>query len=398
MEPPIYLDCHATTPLDPRVLDAMLPYFQEHFGNAASHSHVFGLQAKAAVDRARGLVAKLIGADPSEIVFTSGATEALNLGLKGVFEAARRKGDHIVTVATEHKAVLDTCLELEGRGARITRLGVDALGHVDLEALADAIDDDTILVAVMAANNEIGTLAPLADIGQITRRAGVLLLTDAAQAFGKIPLNVEALGIDLLAISSHKIYGPKGVGALYVRGHDPKVRLSAQMHGGGHERGMRSGTLDVPGIVGLGEAARIAAEEMASDTERIGSLRDRLESRLLALPRTQRRGDLAARLAGNSSVTFSYVPSSTLMMQVRDVAVSSGSACTSADPSPSHVIQALGASKEEADWTIRFGLGRFTTEAEIDRAGELFEAAIGAIRGASPRWEVANRGGVDAGS
>ncbi|MEQ8766169.1 MAG: aminotransferase class V-fold PLP-dependent enzyme [Planctomycetota bacterium] len=390
---PIFLDHHSTTPVDPRVLEAMLPYLENDFGNAASQSHLFGMKAKAAVDRARGQVAAEIGADAGEIVFTSGATESINLALKGVFHASKNKGDHIVTVATEHKAVLDTCAELERLGARVTYLPVDSRGRIDLGNLRTAISDDTILVSIMAANNEIGTLAPLEKIGEMTRRASVLFFTDAAQAFGKIPIDVEAMGIDLLAISGHKIYAPKGVGALYVRGHDPKVRLMPQMHGGGHERDLRSGTLNVPGIVALGEAARIADDEREVEGPRIAALRDRLEMQLLALEATHRNGDPDDRLAGNASITFELVPSATLMRRARQVAVSSGSACTSANPAPSHVLQALGLSKEEADWTIRFGLGRFTTEEDVDQAAAAIVEAVTAIRADSPRWEVRQANG-----
>ncbi|HKY62941.1 MAG TPA: aminotransferase class V-fold PLP-dependent enzyme [bacterium] len=369
MKPPIYLDYHATTPLDPRVFEAMRPYFVEHFGNAASRQHAYGWTAEAAVEKARGQIAAVLGALPQEIIFTSGATEANNLALLGLAEAMAEKGRHLTSAATEHRAVLDPLQELERRGFEITLLPVDPAGRIDLDRIRDAIKPATIAVSFMAANNEIGTIHPLAEVGAIAKERGVLFHCDAAQAAGKIPLDVEAMGIDLLTVSAHKIYGPKGVGALYVRSQNPKVRLKPQLFGGGHERGLRSGTLNVPGIVGMGEALALAAPDMKVEAVKIGVLRDRLWNKLqAALPEIRRNGDPVHGLTQNLNVTFPGVPSDWLMMELRELAVASGSACSSASPEPSHVLRALGLKPEEAKASIRFGLGRFTTLEEVDEA------------------------------
>jgi cysteine desulfurase len=364
---PIYMDNQATCPLDPRVLVAMMPYMTTRFGNAASRSHSFGWEAEQAVEAARAQVARLIGALPREIVFTSGATESNNLALKGVAEANRGCGDHIVTQATEHKAVLDTCRHLEKNGCRVTYLPVQADGRVDPADVERAIGARTILVSIMAANNEIGVLQPVADIGKICPEKGVLFHTDAAQAAGKVPLDVSEDCIDLLSISAHKIYGPKGVGALYVRRRNPRVQIAAQMDGGGHERGMRSGTLNVPGIVGMGKACAIAMEEMGAEAAYLSTLRDRLRAKLEAgLDGVQVNGSMEYRLPGNLNMSFAGVESESLLMGLNDVALSSGSACTSATIEPSYVLKALGLDDERAHGSIRFGLGRFNTPAEVD--------------------------------
>lgn len=381
---PIYLDYNATTPVDARVLEAMLPYFTGKFGNAASRSHAFGWTAEEAVKMAREQVAALIGAVPEEIIFTSGATEACNLALKGVFEAYAAKGNHIITCTTEHKAVLDTCRHLEKMGAQVTYLPVNTDGLIDLDELENAITEQTLLIAIMYANNETGILQPISEIGALAKKHGVLFCSDATQALGKIPVDVQQDGIDLMAFSAHKMYGPKGVGALYVRRRNPRVRLTAQMDGGGHERGMRSGTLNVPGIVGLGQAATIAKEEMAEDAARLESLRARLEQALLALGGVSVNGQGARRLAHVSNLSFNGVESEALMLYLaKDMALSSGSACTSATLAPSHVLKAMGLSDEAAFSSLRFSLGRFTTEPEINYAIEKISTSVAALRGIS---------------
>jgi cysteine desulfurase len=371
----VYLDCQATTPVDPRVLDAMLPYFSERFGNAASRGHRFGWEAEKAVDRARQQVAALAGADPREIVFTSGATESNNLALKGAAEAYRNHGTHLVTVATEHRAVLDPVRHLERMGWRAAILEPGADGLIDLDRLATAIEPETVLVSVMHANNEIGVVQPIAAIGALCRERGVLFHCDAAQSFGKIPFDVDATRVDLASLTAHKIYGPKGVGALYVRRRERRVELALQMDGGGHEGGMRSGTLNVPGIVGFGAACAIAAEEMAEESSRVANLRDRLLAQLSgALEGIAVNGSQESRLPGNLNVRFAGIDASELMTALPDVAVSTGSACSSATPEPSHVLLAIGLSPAEARSSIRFGLGRFHTEDDIDfAAGRVVE-------------------------
>lgn len=382
----IYLDNHATTRVDPRVLEAMLPFFTEEYGNAASRSHAFGWRADEHVERARTRVAALIGAEPREIVFTSGATESDNLALQGVATALAERGDHIVTVATEHKAVLDTCAHLAQRGVRVTVLPVDREGRVTAAQVAEALTERTILVSVMAANNEVGVLAPLAEIGTVCRAHGVLLHTDAAQAAGRVALDVQALRVDLLSLSAHKMHGPKGVGALYVRRRNPRVQVEPLFFGGGHERGMRSGTLDVPGIVGFGEAARLASELLATEPARLASLRDRLLARLReTLPDLRVNGCLIHRLPNNLNVSIPFVEGESLLMALsRHVAISSGSACTSATLEPSHVLRAMGVPDEDAHASIRFGLGRFNDESDIDRAAALVIESALRLRAMSP--------------
>lgn len=382
----IYMDNHATTPLDPRVLDAMMPYFTEKFGNPASRTHVFGKEAAEAVERARGEVAALVNADPSEIVFTSGATESDNLALKGVVEAYREKGSHIVTAATEHRAVLDTCRALERAGrASVTYLPVSREGLIDLEELKRAITDKTVLVSVLFANNEIGVLQPVPEIGRICHERGVLFHTDATQAVGKVPVDVHAMQIDLASFSAHKIYGPKGVGALYVRKRSPRVRLAALIDGGGHENGLRSGTLPAPLVVGFGAACGIARREMPQEAARLLALRERLRKALFAkLDRLVLHGSLERRLPGNLNVSFAYVESELLMEALKDVALSSGSACTTARIEPSHVLRALGVDEPLAHAAVRFGLGRFNTEAEVDRVVALLSEAVPRLRKSSP--------------
>jgi len=393
MNKPIYLDNHATTPVDPRVLEAMLPYFREKFGNAASRSHCYGWEAEQAVERARGQIAELIGASPKEIIFTSGATESDNLAIKGVAEMYAERGDHIITVATEHKAVLDACKHLEKQGRRVTYLPVDREGLIDPDQLRRAINDRTILISVMWANNEIGVLQPIREIGRMARERGVLFHTDATQAVGKVPVNVEEDCVDLMSLSAHKMYGPKGVGALYVRRKNPRVQLAAQMDGGGHERGMRSGTLNVPGIVGFGEACAICAREMGEEARRLGALRDRLKDRLLAeLDEVYVNGSLAHRLPNNLNMSFAYVEGESLMMAMKDVAVSSGSACTSATLEPSYVLKALGVSDDLAHTSIRFGLGRFNTAEEIEYAAGRVIESVRRLRELSPLYEMAKEG------
>lgn len=381
MQGPIYLDYHATTPVDPRVLDAMLPYFRERFGNAASHQHIFGWVAAEAGEQSRACVAHLVGAEPTEIIFTSGATESINLALKGVAEAYAPRGRHIVTFVTEHKATLDTVHRLEGRGYQVTYLPVDRSGLILLAQLEGALRNDTILVSVLFANNEIGVIQPISEIGELTRRAQILLHVDAAQAVGKIPIDVNAMNIDLMSMSAHKLCGPKGVGALYVRRRQPRVRLSPIIDGGGHERGSRSGTLNVPGIVGFGRACEIAGLEMEQERIRVSALRERLWDRLSSeVEGITLHGHPTQRLAGNLNLSIDGVESSELFSELPDIALSSGSACTSANPEPSHVIRALGVPDALAKGAIRIGLGRFTTEEEIDRAAAEIVTAVASIR------------------
>jgi cysteine desulfurase len=390
---PVYLDYSATTPCDPRVVQRMLPFFSDTFGNAASRSHAFGWTAEAAVENARQQVAELIGAHEKEILWTSGSTEANNLAIKGVAGMYRQKGNHLITAVTEHKAVLDPMKHLETAGFEVTWLPVDGKGHVDLGKLAAAITERTILVSLMAANNETGTVHPLAAIGALCKQKGVLFHTDATQAAGRMPLDVSAMGIDLMSLSAHKFYGPKGVGALYVRRKNPRVRLQPQLDGGGHERGMRSGTLNVPGIVGMGEAAAIARVEMPAEIARLAALRDRLERRLFAgLPDSVINGDPAARLPHLTNISFPYVEGESLIMGIKELAVSSGSACTSASLEPSYVLKSLGLGDELAHSSIRFSLGRFTTEAEVDFAADRVIAEVKRLRAMSPLWEMVQEG------
>jgi cysteine desulfurase len=390
---PIYLDHNATTPMDPRVLEAMIPYFTENFGNAASRNHSFGWHAEEAVDYAREQIAQLIGADPKEIIFTSGATEGDNLGIKGVYEMYASKGNHIITCTTEHKAVLDTCKHLEKSGAEVTYLEVQPDGLIDLKALEAAMRPTTILVAIMYANNEIGVVQPVKEISAIAKKHGALFFTDAVQAVGKIPVDVNADGIDLMAFTAHKMYGPKGVGALYVRRKNPRVKVTAQVDGGGHERGMRSGTLNVPGIVGFGKACELARLEMASDTERISKLRDKLENALKVIDESYVNGNPAHRLPHVSNISFKYVEGEGLMMGFnKDIALSSGSACTSASLEPSYVLKALGLGDDLAHSSLRFGLGRYTTEEQIDFTIKAVTDTVLKLREMSPLWEMYKEG------
>lgn len=376
-QPPVYFDYNATTPCDPRVLETMLPFFNRHFGNAASRNHAFGWAAEEAVDHARQQVAALIGAEPQEIIFTSGATEAVNLGIKGLYEAYSGKGNHIVTVETEHKAVLDTLAHLEKQGAEVTRLKVDTAGLIDTAALEAAITPQTILIAVMYANNETGVIQPMGEISRIAREKDVILFTDATQAVGKIPLNAQQEGFGMLALSAHKLYGPKGIGALYVRRRGPRVKIIAQMDGGGHERGMRSGTLNVPAIAGLGKACELAGAEMAVNTTRLAAMRDRLETAIISRERATINGLGAPRLPHVTNIAFEGIPGDALLRAIsRQIAVSSGSACTSALPEPSHVLTAMGLSEELAHSSLRFALGRFTTDAEVDFAISAVESTV----------------------
>jgi cysteine desulfurase len=390
---PIYMDNHATTPVDPRVLAEMLPYFGEHFGNAASRNHPFGWAAEEAVEKSRERIAKLIGATAKEIIFTSGATESNNLAIKGVAEMYREKGNHIITAATEHKAVLDTCKRLEKYGYRVTYMPLQKDGLVDLDDLKRAMDDKTILVTIMAANNEIGVLQPVAEIGKLCRERGILFHSDAVQAVGKVPMDVNQMSIDLMSLTAHKIYGPKGVGALYVRRKNPRVQLSPLIDGGGHERGMRSGTLNVPGIVGLGKACEICMQEMPKESCHLAGLRNRLKDKLFgALDEIYINGSMEHRLPGNLNISFAYVEGESLLMGINDVAVSSGSACTSATLEPSYVLKALGAGDDLAHSSIRFGIGRFNTEAEVDYvANKLIETVL-RLRELSPLYEMAKEG------
>jgi len=390
---PIYLDNHATTPMDPRVFEAMKPYFVEHFGNAASRNHAFGWEAEEAVEKARKQLASLVGATAKEIVFTSGATESNNLALKGVAEMYAQRGNHLITAATEHKAVLDTCKRLEKHGCQVTYLPVRADGLLDLDQLRDAITDKTILVSIMYGNNEIGTIQPIREIGAICRERGVLLHTDATQAVGKIPVNVLADNIDLMSFTGHKMYGPKGGGALYVRRKNPRVQLTAQMDGGGHERGMRSGTLNVPGIAGFGEAAAIAQAEMEQEMARSLALREKLRNAIEAeLDEVYINGTMEHRLPHNLNISFAYVEGESLLMGINDIAVSSGSACTSATLEPSYVLKALGAGDDLAHSSIRFGIGRFTTEEEIDYTAAKVIDVVKKLRELSPLYEMVKEG------
>ena len=390
---PIYLDHNSTTPMDPRVLETMIPYFTENFGNAASRNHSFGWHAEEAVDYAREQIAQLIGADPMEIIFTSGATEGNNLGIKGVYEMYASKGNHIITCTTEHKAVLDTCKHLEKLGAEVTYLEVQPDGLIDLKALEAAMRPTTILVAIMYANNEIGVIQPVKEIAAIAKKHGALYFSDAVQAVGKIPVDVIADGIDIMSFTAHKMYGPKGVGALYVRRKNPRVKVTAQIDGGGHERGMRSGTLNVPGIVGFGKAAEIARLDMAGDTERISKLRDKLENALKVIDETYVNGNPAHRLPHVSNISFKYVEGEGLMMGFnKDIALSSGSACTSASLEPSYVLKALGLGDDLAHSSLRFGLGRYTTEEQIDFTINAVTDTVLKLREMSPLWEMFKEG------
>ena len=396
-ELPIYMDNHATTAVDPRVLDAMLPYFTEKYGNAASRNHEFGWKAEEAVETARGQIARLIHASPREIVFTSGATESDNLAIKGVAEAHRSKGNHIITQATEHKAVLDTCKRLEKyglpagqAGCEVTHLPVGKDGLVNLEDLKGAITPKTILISIMHANNEIGVLQPIEEIGKIAKEKKLLFHVDAAQSVGKIPVDVEKFGVDLLSISAHKLYGPKGVGVLYVRRKDPRVEITPMIDGGGHERGLRSGTLNVPGIVGLGKACEICQKEMTEESGRLRRLRDKLKDAITSrLDDTFVNGSLVHRLPNNLNLSFAGVEGDALLMGINDVAVSSGSACTTATLEPSHVLRALGVPEDLAHSSIRFGLGRFNTEEEVDYVANRVVETVKRLRELSPLYEAA---------
>ncbi|AJC17607.1 MULTISPECIES: IscS subfamily cysteine desulfurase [Pandoraea] len=390
---PIYMDYSATTPIDPRVVDKMLPYLREQFGNPASRSHSFGWAAEQAVEEAREEVAKLVNADPREIVWTSGATESNNLAIKGAAHFYQGKGKHLITVKTEHKAVLDTMRELEREGFEVTYLDVKDDGLLDLEVFKAALRPDTILVSIMAVNNEIGVIQDIATLGEICREKGIIFHVDAAQATGKMPIDLAALKVDLMSFSAHKTYGPKGIGALYVR-RKPRVRIEAQIHGGGHERGMRSGTLATHQIVGMGEAFRLAREEMAVENERVRMLRDRLLKGLTEMEEVYVNGDMEQRVPHNLNISFNFVEGESLIMAIKDVAVSSGSACTSASLEPSYVLRALGRNDELAHSSIRFTVGRFTTEQEVDYVVELLKSKIGKLRDLSPLWEM-YKDGVD---
>jgi cysteine desulfurase len=391
---PIYMDNHATTPVDPRVVEAMLPYFSEHFGNAASRTHAFGWRAEAAVDDARDTIAQLINAESGkEIVFTSGATESDNLAIKGAAEYYQGKGNHIVTTTIEHKAVLDSCKRLEKQGCTITYVPAGKDGIVDPDDIKNALTDKTILVSIMLANNEVGTIQPIGEIGKITRERGVLLHVDAVQGIGKTPFDVRAMNVDLASISAHKIYGPKGVGALYVRRSKPRVRLIAQMDGGGHERGNRSGTLNVPSIVGFAKASEILIKEGAAEAEKLRGLRDRLWKKFQReLDQVILNGHPERRLPGNLNVSFAFVEGEGLMMAIKDVAVSSGSACTSSSLEPSYVLRSMGLDEDMAHSSIRFGLGRFKTEEEVDYVGDLVTGKVNKLRDMSPLWEMHQQG------
>jgi cysteine desulfurase len=393
MKFPIYLDNHATTPMDPEVLRTMLPYFTDVFGNAASRNHEFGWTAEAAVENARAKIARLIGASEKEIIFTSGATESDNLAMVGVAEMYKEKGKHIITTPIEHKAILDSAHYLETKGFEVTYLPVDQYGRVSPEDVRKAIRPDTILVSVMFANNEVGTINPIAEIGKVCKEKGVIFHTDAVQGVGKVPVDVEKMGIDLLSLSAHKMYGPKGVGALYVRRKNPRVRLSPLIHGGGHERGMRSGTLNVPGIVGFGKAAEIAAAKMESEGARLRKMRDRLWDEIRTqLDEVYLNGHPTERLPGNLNVSFAYVEGESLMMGMKELAVSSGSACTSASLEPSYVLKSLGVGEDLAHTSIRFGLGRFTTDEEVDYAAKKVIETVRKLRDLSPLYEMAKDG------
>ncbi|HNX69855.1 IscS subfamily cysteine desulfurase [Rivihabitans pingtungensis] len=388
---PIYLDYSATTPVDPRVAQAMIPWLTEHFGNPASRSHAYGWESEEAVENARAEVAKLVNCDPKEIVWTSGATESNNLAIKGAAQFYKTKGKHLITVKTEHKAVLDTCRELERQGFEVTYLTPQDNGLLDLDAFRAAIRPDTILASVMFVNNEIGVIQDIAALGDICRERGVIFHVDSAQATGKVEIDLASLKVDLMSFSAHKTYGPKGIGALYVR-RKPRIRLEAQIHGGGHERGMRSGTLATHQIVGMGEAFRLAREEMASENARIGALRDRLWAGLSDIEEVYLNGDLDRRVPHNLNVSFNFVEGESLIMAIKELAVSSGSACTSASLEPSYVLRALGRNDELAHSSIRFTIGRFTTEAEVDFAIHLLKAKIGKLRELSPLWDMFKEG------
>ncbi len=392
MKLPIYLDNNATTQLDPRVFEVMTPYFLENYGNAASKSHAFGWKAEEAVDYAREQIATLIGANEKEIIFTSGATESNNLAIKGVYEMYAAKGNHFITISTEHKAVLDACKHLEKLGAEVTYLPVAGDGLIQLEQIAEAIKLNTVLVSVMYGNNELGVIQPIREIGKLCKEKGVLFHTDATQAVGKIPVDVIADNIDLMSFTAHKMYGPKGVGALYVRRKNPRVKVTAQMDGGGHERGMRSGTLNVTGIVGFGKACELARLEMESEAKRLSQLRDKLENALLKLEESYVNGSAEHRLPHTTNISFKYVEGEGLMMGIKDVAVSSGSACTSASLEPSYVLKNLGLDDELAHSSLRFGLGRFTTEEEIDFTINCVTEAVNKLRDMSPLWEMFKEG------
>jgi cysteine desulfurase len=391
MKIPVYMDNHATTPVDPRVLDAMLPYFCEKFGNAASRNHSFGWEAEAAVDEAREQIAQLIHApSPKDIIFTSGATESDNLAIKGVAELYQDKGNHIVTCVTEHRAVLDSCKVLERQGYKVTYLPVDSHGLVDIGRLSEAATEKTILISIMAANNEVGTMQPVREIGRLAKEKGIIFHCDATQGVGKIPMDVEEMGIDLLSMSAHKIYGPKGIGALYVRSKKPKVRLYPIIDGGGHERGMRSGTLNVSGIVGLGKACQIALKELPEETARLTQLRERLKEGIFGrLDEVYLNGHPTRRLPGNLNVSFAYVEGESLLMGLKEIAVSSGSACTSASLEPSYVLRALGVEEDLAHTSIRFGLGRFNTDEEVDYTIRRVVEEVTRLRKLSPLYESA---------
>ncbi len=393
MKFPIFMDNHSTTSMDPRVLDTMLPYFVEKFGNAASRNHQFGWEAEEAVEQARKQIAKLIHCDAKEIVFTSGATESDNLALKGVTEMYKEKGDHIITCATEHRAVLDTCKALEKRGVKVTYLPVGKDGRVTPDEVRKAITDKTILISIMLANNEIGVLHPIAEIGKIAKEKGILFHCDATQGVGKIPVDVDALKVDLMSFTAHKIYGPKGIGALYVRKKGPRVRLAPQIDGGGHERGMRSGTLPVPLIVGFGKACELCEQEMSAESKRIAAMRDRLQAQIMEnLDECYLNGHPTERLPHNLNISFAYVEGEALLMGVKEIALSSGSACTSATLEPSYVLRALGVGSDLAHSSIRFGLGRFTTDEEVDYTAKRMVEAVKRLREMSPLYEMAKEG------
>ena len=393
MKLPIYLDNHSTTQCDPRVLETMLSYFTEKFGNAASRNHSFGWDGEEAVDRARKQIAKLIHADAKELVFTSGATESDNLAIKGVVEMYREKGDHIITNSTEHRAVIDTAKALEKKGVKVTYLPVDKAGMVNPDDVRNAITDKTILISIMLANNEIGTINPIKEIGKIAKEKGILFHCDATQGVGKIPVDVQEMGIDLMSFSAHKIYGPKGVGALYVRRKGPRVRIEPMIHGGGHERGMRSGTLPVPLIAGFGKACELCEQEMPTESPKIAALRDRLQDGIVgAMEEVYLNGHPTERLAGNLNLSFAYVEGEALLMGVKEIALSSGSACTSATLEPSYVLRALGVGSDLAHSSIRFGLGRFTTAEEVEYTIDRMIKAVNHLREMSPLYEMAKEG------
>jgi cysteine desulfurase len=393
MKLPIYLDNHSTTACDPRVVEAMLPYFTEKFGNAASRNHSFGWEAEEGVEQARKQIARLIHADPKEIIFTSGATESDNLALKGIVEMYREKGDHVITNSTEHRAVIDTAKSLEKKGVSVTYLPVDKQGMVNPDDVRNAITEKTILISVMLANNEIGTINPVREIGKVAKEKGIIFHCDATQGVGKIPVNVQEMGIDLMSFSAHKIYGPKGIGALYVRRKAPRVRLEPMIHGGGHERGMRSGTLPVPLIVGFGKACELCEQEMATESVRIAKMRDRLQEGIMgAMDEVYLNGHPTERLPGNLNISFAYVEGEALLMGVKEIALSSGSACTSATLEPSYVLRALGVGSDLAHSSIRFGLGRFNTDEEIEYTIDRMIKAVNHLREMSPLYEMAKEG------